>query len=169
MTTLLPSERIREASLPLAREENPQTVAAQQREIAKLERRLFIVESLLRRVSEWDRAVIRWMEDEREDLVMDVELDDDRGMRRGLHPVTLHSLVENDKLEAYASCVQRIMNGELPRYLCDSCRDAECPTRIVCRDAARDWRTAETIFTTRVPEYVHSALEKLLAARGEQA
>ena len=151
-----PTAQIREASEPLAHEVNPQTVRAQAEEIARLQRRVFVVESLLRRQLGWERDALRFVEERREDVCT----------RWKGRAATLHTIAEQDT-PAFAEVQVRMLTGDLSGLwmLCSVCVREECGGQEEpCGDA--DVLSPEERFAQQIPEYLHASMERLVAARG---
>ena len=142
------------SSAPLALELNPLTIAAQQREIHRLE-------SLPVMNPEWRKAVLRFVEERREDICTEY-------LNRG---ATLHAIAETDT-PAFAFIVDRMLDGDLSGLwlLCGFCTRAACGGGEQCRRATDDERSdglsPEAIFKIQIPEYLHEARAAMLAARG---
>lgn len=135
---------IQELSIPLAKELMPEAVAEMQAEIARLQRLLFVEPA-------YRKAVIRFVEERREDVCTDWEG----------NAVTLHTLAESNT-PVFAEVVDRMLSGDLTGLwlLCPVCTAERCR----CKDD--DVLSPEERFAQQIPNYLHDAMERLLEARG---
>lgn len=135
--------RIRHASRQLATEVNPVTLEAMRLENVKLENRLLALEQLQSAELELRMAVHEWFMDEETELVVDLE--DGAVFTTSAAsvvsavsaaalpaPVTLSFLLEHSLYALHFWAFERALYGELPRYLCEDCRDPQCGTSTVC-------------------------------------
>jgi hypothetical protein len=145
------------ASAALAREVNPATIEAQAAHIRSLESQLAVLRLLLKRDSSWIEAVVEWLAQDEEQLVVET----DAG------PATVHSLLESGQFRALGEAARRIIDGELPRYICGHCDDVRCGGRVKCVRATD--QDSGLVTWTKMPLRVRNAFDAMVKAQRASA
>ena len=152
MTNLL--TELQTASLPLASELMPQAVAQMRAEIRRLE-------SLPVMNPEWRKAVLRFVEDYREEICTGYPNTNSSAA------ITLHTVAETETPSLFTHIVDRMLCGDLSGLwmFCTLCCRVACGGPELCREAAQDVLSPEERFAQQLPEFLHAALAKMLAGR----
>jgi len=97
----------------------------------KLENRIDALQQLQDAERELRAAVHEWFMREETELVVDI-VEEGAGYTEYI-PVILHWLRENEKYALHYWVFERVLGGELPRYLCGYCRDPKCGGAWACK------------------------------------